>query len=199
MVKKALSILKKIIWWILIAIFACVFVVASWLAIDKFIRKSSVPSFCGYALLTIETGSMSGTIEIGDMILIKDTKDYKIGDIITFLPEGDIVPTTHRIVNYGAGGTFVTKGDANNAKDTLGVTSDMIFGEVIKVLPKVGLFGDWVRKEGWLYIVAALVILGVGAFMIKYVNDANERNETNSAQTEIIDEEKENYNEENNA
>lgn len=158
MAKKILSIAKKIIWWIFIAMFAFVAVVASWLAIDKFIRKSPVPTFCGYALLTIETGSMSGTIEIGDMILIKDTNDYKIGDIITFLPEGDKVPTTHRIINYGENGTFVTKGDANNTKDTIAVSSDMIYGEVVKVLPKVGLFADWVRKEGWLYIVAALVI-----------------------------------------
>lgn len=115
--KKILSVAKKIIWWIFIVAFAFVAVVASWLCIDKFIRKSPVPTFCGYALLTIETGSMSGTFEIGDMILIKDTNDYKIGDIITFLPEGDTIPTTHRIINYGEDGTFVTKGDANNTKD----------------------------------------------------------------------------------
>lgn len=199
MANKVLSIVKKTIWWILIAIFACVAVVASWLAIDKFIRKSPVPSFGGYALLTIETGSMSGTIEIGDMILIKDTKDYKIGDIITFLPDGDTIPTTHRIINYGADGTFVTKGDANNAKDTISVSSEMIFGEVIKVLPKVGLFADWVRQEGWLYIVAALVILGVGSFIVNYVDDNNEHKETSEAPIETHDDNKEENNEENNA
>ncbi len=178
MAKKTLSVVKKVIWWIFVGIFAFVAIVAGWLAVEKFIKKSAVPSFFGYALLTIETGSMSGTFEVGDMILIKDTKDYKIGDIITFLPEGDKVPTTHRIINYGENGTFVTKGDANNTKDTVAVSSDMIFGEVIKVLPKVGLFADWVRKEGWLYIVAALVILGVGSFIIKFANDDDEKTET---------------------
>lgn len=197
MAKKILSIAKKIIWWIFIAMFAFVAVVASWLAIDKFIRKSPVPTFCGYALLTIETGSMSGTIEIGDMILIKDTNDYKIGDIITFLPEGDIIPTTHRIINYGEDGTFVTKGDANNTKDTITVSSDMILGEVINVLPKVGLFSDWVKQEGWLYIVAALVILGVGAFMLKYTDDDTEKNEAGNVQTEVSGDKKEDDGEEN--
>ena len=120
----------------------------------------------GYASLTVETGSMEGTIDIGDMIIIKKQKEYKIGDIVTYLHEGDKIPTTHRIINYNSDGTFVTKGDSNNSKDPEAVTNDIILGEVIKVIPNVGIFAAWVQSEGWIYIVAALAILGLGLFII---------------------------------
>ena len=82
---KVFNLIKKIVWGIIWAIFAVVFFITSWLFVDKFICKSPVPSFLGYSSLTIETGSMSGTMEIGDMIIIKNTGDYKIGDIFVFI------------------------------------------------------------------------------------------------------------------
>jgi len=161
-----LTVTKRVLWGIVLVIFAILAIIAGWLAIDRFILKSPVPSIFGYATLTIETGSMSGTLEIGDMILIKDTGDYKIGDIVTFIEEGDKIPTTHRIVNYNEDGSFVTKGDANNALDTGDVSRDMILGEVVKVMPRVGFFFRWVSKEGWLFIAAALLIIGLGCFIL---------------------------------
>lgn len=161
-----LTVIKRVLWGTVLVIFAILAIIAGWLAIDKFILKSPVPSIFGYATLTIETGSMSGELEIGDMILIKDTGDYKIGDIVTFIEEGDKIPTTHRIVNQNEDGSFVTKGDANNALDTGDVSRDMILGEVVKVMPRVGFFFRWVSKEGWLFIAAALLIAGLGFFIL---------------------------------
>lgn len=188
--QKAIDIIKKILFGIAIGIFGVLLLLVIWLAVDKFIIGSPVPSVFGYSTLTVETGSMSGTIEIGDMIIIKDTGDYKIGDIITFIHEGESIPTTHRIINYNSDGSFVTKGDANNVKDTASVTADMIFGEVVKVYPKIGLFGKWVRVEGWIYIVAVLAIVGIGAFILKEPRpDENESNDeaTNDTESSISD------------
>lgn len=164
---KALNVIKKIFGGIVWGVFGIVFFVTLWLFADKFIFKSPVPSFFGYSSLTIQTGSMSGTMEIGDMIIIKDTGDYKIGDIITFLPDGAKIPTTHRIINYADNGEFVTKGDANNVQDTNNITKDKILGEVIAHLPNAGQFTSWVQKEGWIYIVSILVIIILGAFILK--------------------------------
>jgi len=161
-----LAVTKRVLWSIVLVVFVILAIIAGWLAIDKFILKSPVPSIFGYATLTIETGSMSGELEIGDMILIKDTGDYKIGDIVTFIEEGDKIPTTHRIVNQNEDGSFVTKGDANNALDTGDVSRDMILGEVVMVMPRVGFFFRWVSKEGWLFIAAALLIIGLGCFIL---------------------------------
>ncbi len=168
---KAFAIAKKVLWAIMYGILGIVVVAVLWLGVDKFILKSPVPSFFGYATLSVETGSMAGEINIGDLILIKDTGDYKIGDIITYIHEGDTIPTTHRIIYYTDDGGFITKGDANNTQDTDSVTPDMIFGEVIKVYPKAGLFSKWVREEGWLYIVAVLIIVALGSFITS--SDAN--------------------------
>lgn len=166
-VTKVFNLIKKIGGWICYGVFGIVFVITAWLFVDKFVLKSPVPSFLGYSSLTIETGSMSGTMEIGDMIIIKDTGDYKIGDIVTFMPDGATIPTTHRIINYTESGEFVTKGDANNIKDTDTATKDQIYGEVVLHLPKLGQFASWVRMEGWIYVIATLAIIVLGVYVSK--------------------------------
>lgn len=179
--KKIWNISVKVFWGIVWTVFGLVLLLTLWLAFDKFILKSPVPSVFGYASLTIETGSMNGNsalvsggevkeVNIGDMIIIKDTGDYKIGDVITFLKEGDKVPTTHRIIGYTDDG-FITKGDANNAKDTVPVTYDEVIGEVVGHYPKLGKFSSWVKSEGWIYIVAGLAILALGSLVIKSTGD----------------------------
>lgn len=205
--KKVFDITKKVLSIVIWTLFGIVLTVVVWLAVDKFIIGSPVPSMFGYATLTIETGSMSGTIEEGDMILIKDTGEYKIGDIVTFLQDGDKIPTTHRIINYDSDGNFITRGDANNAADTKPVTKDDIIGEVIEVFPKVGHFSNWVKSEGWIYIVAILGILAIGFWISKPDDDEeNEENEQTSSPDspndenleEKEEEEKENEEEEEN-
>ena len=164
-----MKIFKKICSSILLIICAALLVVAGWLCIDKFVMKSPVPSFLGYSTLTVTTGSMESTLQIGDIIVIKKTNDYKIGDIITFLPEGDTTPTTHRIIQYGeTAGTYITKGDnPANSVDTDPVTNDQIFGEMVHHLPILGMFVGWVKDGGGLiYVIAVILILGIGAYML---------------------------------
>lgn len=168
---KVFAIIKKVLWGIFLAVFGLVAVVTLWLAVDKFVLKSPVPSMFGYSALTVKTGSMAGTIEMGDMIIIHKEDDYKIGDVITYLHEGDKIPTTHRIININQNdGSFLTRGDANNTKDPEAVTEDIILGKMVKIYPKAGIFMSWVQTEGWIYIVACLAILGLGVFVINSDN-----------------------------
>ncbi len=175
--EKVLNVIKKIAWGILWSVFGIVFFITSWLFVDKFIFRSPVPSFLGYSSLTIQTGSMSGTMEVGDMIIIKKTNDYKIGDIITFMPDGAVIPTTHRIINYNEQGEFVTKGDANNVKDIDSVSKDKIIGEVVMHLPRLGQFSTWVKKEGWIYIISIVLITVLGIFILKNTNSEDDKKE----------------------
>lgn len=178
--KKAFIVIKRVIWGIVIAVFCLLCALTIWLAVDKFVLKSPVPSVFGYSALTVKTGSMSGTIEIGDLIIIKDTGEYEIGDIVTFLHEGDTVPTTHRIISMDENGLFITRGDANNVQDALPVSKDIILGEVVKVLPEVGLFAEWLQSEGWIYLVALLVILGGGTvFVQSFFRSEDEQDKNN--------------------
>ena len=91
-------------------------------------------SFFGHTLFEIKTASMSGYTEIGDWILVKETKDVTLNDVITFEENGSFV--THRVIQI-YNDSYITKGDSNNSED-VPVTKDQIVGIVVKVLPKFG-------------------------------------------------------------
>lgn len=166
--KNVKEIVKKVFMGIAIAITAVLVFVASWLCVDKFVYKSVVPSFMGYSSLTVATGSMSGTIEKGDFIIIKDTGDYKIGDIVTYIHDGEKIPTTHRIIQIEEGGKFVTKGDFNDSEDLQRVTKDEIFGEVVSVWHNFGIFIGWLLNGGgFIYIIALFLIVILSIYLFK--------------------------------
>ena len=165
---KVLNTIKKVCSWIFYAFLSILIIVTGWLCIDKYIVKSPIPSMFGYSSLLVATGSMSGTIEEGDLIFIKDTGDYKIGDIVTFFQEDDTIPTTHRIWNIDEDGKFITRGDANNSYDPKHITSDEIYGEVVLVVPAVGIAIDWlIDGGGYIYAVGVILIIGIGIYLLK--------------------------------
>ena len=145
---------------VLLTLAVSLILLAAALAYDRLVNRSAAPSAFGYSALVVATGSMSGTIEIGDLIIVHRTGDYEVGDIVTFLPAGAEVTTTHRIVRM-EGGRFYTKGDANNSEDDSPVLPEQIVGEVVAVVPGVGLFFEWLKTpDGLLFagITVALVI-----------------------------------------
>lgn len=151
-------IVKKVLLWFLIAILSFIICCAGWLFIDKYIRKSPAPSFFGYSQFVVVSGSMSGTIEIGDIVITRKTNDYKVGDIITFMLPGDNIPTTHRIV-FIDGDKIHTKGDAMTTSEVLPITKDNILGEVVGVIPKLGLLSKWITEGGgFIYIIAIVAV-----------------------------------------
>lgn len=100
------------------------------------ILKKDYVNFFGYTAFEVITGSMSDTIEIGDIVIVKiiHGNDISLDDIIVFKEEGII---THRVIEINED-IIITKGDANNAKDKP-ITRDMVLGKVTKILPKVGI------------------------------------------------------------
>lgn len=176
--KKNWNTVVKVFWYVVWALLGILALLVLWMAFDKFVLGNSVPSVFGYSTLNIATGSMNGTstlvsggepkqVSVGDMIVIKKTNDYKIGDVITFMLDGDTTPTTHRIVGITERG-FITKGDANNTQDLSPVPTENVLGEVVAHYPKLGAFTMWLKAEGWIYVVALLAILALGGFLIKY-------------------------------
>ena len=175
---KETSLVKKIFSWIGTGFLTLLVVMASWLCFDKFVLKHQVPSIFGYSSLMVATGSMSGTIEEGDLIIIKNTGDYKVGEIVTFFQDGDEIPTTHRIIDKDDDGLWVTRGDANNSKDERSISSDEIIGEWVMTIPYVGTFIDWaVEGGGLIYIIGIFLILGLGIYIIKGDDEEEESSE----------------------
>ena len=94
--------------------------------ITDILKKDYVNVF-GYTYFVVATGSMSGTIEVDDIIFVKLTKDVKNNDVITFKSnDGDII--THRLIGQ-KDDKYITKGDVNNVTDEL-ITKNQIIGKV---------------------------------------------------------------------
>lgn len=94
------------------------------------------PTFYGYQVKTVLSGSMEPGIMTGSIIAIKpggDRNSFKEGDVITFR-ESEERLITHRIVeviNNGSNGQVMyrTKGDNNNAPDSNPVLASNVIGK----------------------------------------------------------------------
>ena len=114
----------------------------------------------GYAFFEVATGSMSGTIEIGDVVIVRVTKDVEENDIIVFKEEDNYI--THRLIKK-QDNKIITKGDANNSQDKP-IEETQIFGKVEKIIPKVGiwkkvLFSREVLLLGLIFITIVFILI----------------------------------------
>lgn len=130
--KKAGKILSKIFTVFLIVFTFLVMSLAIYNFVSVKILNKDYPNLFGYTFFEIVSGSMSPTIEKGDMILVKLDTDYNVGDIVSYKDNNSII--THRIVektdNY-----YVTKGDANNTLDNP-IKEEQILGKTVKIVSK---------------------------------------------------------------
>mgnify|MGYP002525954239 FL=1 len=95
------------------------------------IMKKDYVNVFGYTYFVVKTGSMSGTLEVDDLIIVKITKDTKINDIITYVNDnGEII--THRLVRK-SGSKLIAQGDVNNVEDNP-ITKDQLIGTVALVI-----------------------------------------------------------------
>ncbi len=134
------------------------------------IMKKDYVNIFGYSYFVVATGSMSGTIEVNDIIFVKLTDNVKNNDIITFKNQnGDII--THRIIQT-SGNRIITKGDANNTQDDA-ITRNHVIGKVVSIIsPKVIL--EFIAV--CLIIVIGIALLNFDKIFKKYiVKDGEEK------------------------
>ena len=89
-----LKIIKKVIVNLIIFVLSIIAVLVIWGFIQLNIQNKEYINIFGYSILSTETGSMSPTIEKGDIIIIKIGDEIKENDIITY--KKDNVLITHR-------------------------------------------------------------------------------------------------------
>ena len=150
-----MRLLKKIartFFYILIVfiIFLVIIVLFNFFQIN--ILKKQYTNFCGFTIFEVTTGSMSGTIEINDVVLVKITKDVTKNDIITFINKNEVI--THRVIAENENELF-TKGDANNGED-MPIQKSNVIGKVVKIFPK---FGIWIKVVG--SIIVTIILFGM--------------------------------------
>lgn len=158
--KKTISKVIDVILNILIVFFAIFLLISLYTTIQVKVLGNEYSNFFGYSLFEVETGSMHGTIEAGDWIIVKSGDDVKLDDIITYKQSGNFI--THRVME-AYGGTYVTKGDANNKADDP-IDQSQIIGKVVKTLPGFGLL----RRTIFNPIVIVLLIICLYLFNLMF-------------------------------
>ena len=138
----------------------------------------------GYTYFVVVSGSMSGEIEVNDIVLVDITKEVNVDDIIAYKSEKSIV--THRLIQK-IGDKFVTKGDANDTYDKAITKNDIIGKIVFVVSPKFLL--EFVVLVFIILIVIAL--LNFDGFFKKLFKKEDSKEEEKAVEPEIKREYKE--------
>ena len=127
-------------------------------------KKNGIPNFLGYTSSIVQTDSMAGTIEAGDIIVSKMTDAdtvINVDDIVTFsqIVDGTQITITHRVIGeYEVDGIkyYQTQGDNEIAADEKGHPKGDIVSTYCFRVPYAGKVIEFVKKP--LGFVLCLVI-----------------------------------------
>lgn len=153
---------------ILIVLFCIVLFISIYNSIQVRVLKNSYASFFGYSIFEVQTGSMEPKINAGDWVVVKYAKDYELDDIVTYKKDDAFI--THRVIEAYKE-TFVTQGDANNAKDEA-ISKDKIVGKVVKILPNFGIIRNVILNP--VVLIALIISLYLVASILKTRKKNNE-------------------------
>lgn len=192
---KWLDITLKVIEWTLI-----IFIVVCMLSLLAQRMTGNTPELFGYSTYTVATGSMSGTYEVGDIVLCKRIKDqigynetigFKEGDVIAFIApagfdkdnllQGHTV--THRIFtapyyDEESDTWYVeTKGDAAPTKDRKPIPLDNIQGIIVGTSKGVTSFMKFITKWYGFATIVVIPLLGLLVWQIVILAREKERAE----------------------
>lgn len=157
------SILSKIFNVFFYTLITIVIVVAFLYTVVTIAGDNGVSTILGYTVGSVQSGSMSGTFEKGDIIISKqiDGDDVQEGDIISFFymdPQAKrIIVVTHRVIELKNNGQIVTQGDVanrNNSVDQIEVISQ---GDVISryngfKIPYLGALLDYINTSQGFFV-----------------------------------------------
>ncbi|MEM4527746.1 MAG: signal peptidase I [Desulfurococcaceae archaeon] len=102
--------------------------------------------YLGVRLLVISSGSMSPTLNIGDLVVLcTHCRDIGVGDVVAYVSQWGVI--VHRVVEIDSSYRYiVTKGDANNAPDLDPVSMDNVIGKVVFKIPLIGYISLYIQQ-----------------------------------------------------
>ena len=99
------------------------------------------PTLFNHRLYIVDSGSMSPTIKLDSMIIVKESQPSEInaGDVITYYGHNTSSRVTHRVMEViDNGKSFTTRGDANESNDPLALEGEKLIGRVVFAIPAIG-------------------------------------------------------------
>ena len=163
---KIFKIIKNVIVNAIIFILGIIAFIAIWTSIQLNVQNKEYIDIFGYSAFSTATASMSPTIEIGDIVLVKIGEETKEKDIITYKKDNEFI--THRIIEIN-GESIIAKGDNNNTQDEA-ITKDAIVGKVVFIMNNVEVWKNVFSDPSVLVPVVLTVILFV--ILISYKENA---------------------------
>lgn len=160
-VKKNVGKIFGIILNVLLILVSIIIIIGIYYIIQIKVLNNDYANLFGYTFFEVATGSMSPTIEVGDIVIVKITKDVEENDIIVYKEEKNFI--THRLIEK-EDDKWIAKGDANNSQDKPIEQSD-ILGEVIKIIPQIGTWRKVILSPEVMGLIAILIILIIVAFI----------------------------------
>lgn len=132
----------------------------------RYVTGERMPAVFGFSFAVVVTGSMEPQISAGDFIVNKAKEGYEIGDVITFYDAQMGEYVTHRVI-LAEQGSYVTKGDANNAADSFSVPAEAVVGEVVAVWRGAGsVIGFFQSPLGLFLLVGGGILIWAGMNLI---------------------------------
>lgn len=160
MARKIVNILITVVLILLIALVVFIFITR---------MTGSTPSLFGYSVFRVQTDSMVPTLEVGDVILVKDSapEDIHLGDIVTYRVTSGVLKgqtITHRVAVEPEvrGGTyyFRTKGDRQGATLDDEIPYSQILGKYVHTMPLVDkLYSFFLSPIGLISFIVLIVVL----------------------------------------
>lgn len=168
---KILEIIKKIIINLIIFILSIIAIFAVWGFIQLDVQKREYINIFGYSVLSTETGSMSPTIEKGDIVIIKIGDEIKEKDIITYKKENVLI--THRIIKINQG-EITARGDYNNTDDEP-INKEDVIGKVVFIINNVEIWKKVFTDVHVIIPVTITIILFI--ILVSYKEKTGDKND----------------------
>ena len=194
-IKKSLGIarvVKNIVCWILIIVLTLVVIT---FLLTRF--SGGTPTFFGYTIQRVSSGSMEPALEVGDVILSREVNDItmiQVGDIITFDGSAQFGQknVTHRVViaPREENGVIMlqTKGDANDVADNPIEASfvKFVMEQKLELIKK--LYNLFLSPWGLIIFIALLLLVFFDELMnIVRIATGNYSDEKEESISEIIE------------
>ena len=166
--EKKKQVLKTVLRITLLVLAALVVGINVYLLNASRLAGDAVPMPFGIGLAVVLSGSMEPEISVGDLLMIYESKNYEVGDVVVY--QSGRIAVTHRIVSI-SGDEVITRGDANNAEDEP-ITLERIKGKVVMIIPCVGYLVNIIKTPlGTFSIIALAVLLLERSFRVEKEKD----------------------------
>lgn len=199
---KWLDITLRVIEWTLI-----IFIMICMLTLLAQRMTGSTPELFGYSTYTVVTDSMTGTYDVGDVVLCKRIKNplsymsdtgFKEGDVIAFIAPHNFdkedrlagYTITHRIITapYYDEETDTwyveTRGDAYNVKDRVPIPVENIQGIIVGANKSISKIMQFVSKWYGFVAVIAVPLIAILVWQIAVIVKEKSRQSLEKIETE---------------